>query len=312
MERTLLIHPRELDDAWVRQAIELRLDGLGLHPVGGAQAHAALEDMLGLFDDPAYMKRLETLESAGVRVTYEMHALRYLMPKSMLENNPDWRRTDAAGARVDDRNFCPSRAGALCYLSDSAEKLWRRLPFQPRRAALWLDDGQDAFCHCPRCKGLSPSDQQLIALQAILRGIRRVRPDATLAYLAYYETLPAPTRRDLREGLYLQFAPYQRDLTRPLTDPGSAENRSQTEHLHDLLGFFGTGGATALDYWYDNSLLSHYTKPPRRLTPENDVVRADRAFYASLGFQRISSFACYLGPDYRALYGPPDLSAFEA
>ena len=69
MERTLLIHPRELDDAWVRQAIELRLDGLGLHPVGGAQAHAALEDMLGLFDDPAYMRRLEAISVPNMPVS---------------------------------------------------------------------------------------------------------------------------------------------------------------------------------------------------------------------------------------------------
>ena len=43
-----------------------------------------------------------------------------------------------------------------------------------------------------------------------------------------------------------------------------------------------------------------------------DVVRADMAFYRRLGFQRVESFACYLGADYRALYGLPDLTSFRA
>ena len=81
--------------------------------------------------------------------------------------------------------------------------------------------------------------------------------------------------------------------------------------LPALLDFFGTEEATALDYWFDNSLLSGYKKPPKRLEPHADVVRADMNFYRRLGFERVSSFACYLGADYRALYGLPDLTSFR-
>lgn len=310
--RSLLIHPEELDAAWLDQLESLRVTALGLHPVGGKRAAETLAAMLDRFETPAYRALLEDAASRGIEVSCEMHALRYLLPESLLLAHPRWQRVNAKGERTPDLNFCPSCGEALDCLSERAAALYARLPGRPRRVALWLDDAQDAFCHCEQCRGLSASDQQMIALAAMLRGIRAVRPDAVLAYLAYFETLPAPARRDLRDGLFLQFAPYRRDLTRPLDDPACEVNRRETAHLPALLGFFGAQDATALDYWFDNSLLSHYTKPPKRLEPRPEVVRADLAFYRGLGFERISSFACYLGADYRALYGLPDLSSFRA
>ena len=69
--------------------------------------------------------------------------------------------------------------------------------------------------------------------------------------------------------------------------------------------------AKILEYWYDNSLFSDWKKPPRRFTPDNSLIRDDIAFYRDKGIPYISSFACYLGKDYEALYGEPDLSAFS-
>ena len=44
--------------------------------------------------------------------------------------------------------------------------------------------------------------------------------------------------------------------------------------------------------------------------PSNHLIRDDVAYFASLGFENISSFACFLGEEYEALHGEPDLSAF--
>ena len=307
---SLLIHPEELDTVWLDQLEALGVKTLGLHPVGGKRANETLAAMLNRFETPEYRRLLDEAERRGIEVTCEMHALRYLLPADALAAHPQWRRVNAQGERAADWNLCPSCGEALDYLSESAARLYARLPGRPKRISLWLDDSQDAFCHCDKCRSLSPSDQQMIVLNAMLRGIRAVRPDAKLAYLAYFETLPAPTRPDLRDGLYLEFAPYKRDLTRPLDDPDCEANRRETEHLRSLLAFFGAEDATALDYWFDNSLLSRYTKPPQRLVPHPGVVKADMAFYRRLGFERISSFACYLGADYRALYGLPALDSF--
>ena len=310
-DTSLLIHPEELDTTWLDQLEALRVGALGLHPVGGKRANETLAAMLARFGTPGYRALLDDAAARGIEVTCEMHALRYLLPEDALTAHPDWRRVNAQGERSADFNLCPSRHDALDFLSERAAELYARLPGRPRRVALWLDDAPDAFCHCEKCRDISPSDQQMITLNAMLRGIRTIRPDAKLSYLAYFETLPAPTRHDLKEGLYLEFAPYQRDLTRPLDDASCAANRGETAHLPLLLDFFGREDATALDYWFDNSLLSGYQKPPKRLEPHADVVRADMALYRRLGFERIESFACYLGADYRALYGLPDLTSFR-
>ena len=41
-----------------------------------------------------------------------------------------------------------------------------------------------------------------------------------------------------------------------------------------------------------------------------EVLRKDIAYYTSLGFEDVSSFACFLGYDCEELYGEPDISAF--
>jgi hypothetical protein len=39
-------------------------------------------------------------------------------------------------------------------------------------------------------------------------------------------------------------------------------------------------------------------------------MKADFAYYRSLGFEDFSSFACYLGEDYEALFGEVDVTPF--
>ena len=308
---SLLIHPEELDSVWLDQLKQANVKTLGLHPVGGKNAHETLQNMLERFDSPEYKLLLDQAVRMGIDITCEMHALRYLLPQAQLEMHPHWQRINRQGGRSTDYNFCCSSQEALDYVAQSVVSLLRRLPFTPRRVALWLDDASDAFCHCEKCAHLSPSDQQLIILNAMLDALRAVYPDITLPYLAYYEALPAPTQIKQHEGIYLQFAPYKRDITRPINNPDSPENCRQHQHLSSLLNLFGQKDATVLDYWYDNSLFSGYQKPPKELHVDHRVVEADIAYYRSLGFQRISSFACYLGQDYRMLWGLPDLSAFR-
>ncbi|MBQ2977722.1 MAG: DUF4838 domain-containing protein [Clostridia bacterium] len=308
---SFLIHPEELDSIWLEQCKQTHVNHLGLHPVGGKNADETLEKMLALFSTPEYQQLFNQAAQMGIDITCEMHALRYLLPQEQLEKHPDWQRVNQQGERTSDYNFCCSNQDALNYVAQSAVALLHRLPFAPRRVAFWLDDAQDAFCHCEKCAHLSPSDQQLIILNAMLDALRAVHSNILLPYLAYYEALPAPTQIKPHEGIYLEFAPYKRDITRPINDPGCPENEQQHRHLANLLKFFGQAHATVLDYWYDNSLFSGYQKPPKELHVDPRVVKTDIAYYRSLGFQHISSFACYLGADYRALYGLPDLSAFR-
>lgn len=311
MYTSLLIHPEELDQIWLDELDKLGVKTLGLHPVGGVHADDTLKNMLFLFKQPEYQEKLNKAKDMGINIACEMHTLRHLLSSKEIEEHPEWQRVNKEGQRSTDYNFCCSNPEALQHVVKNAIELFKSLPGNPQRASFWLDDAPDAFCHCEKCAHLSPSDQQLIILNAIVDGLRTVRPDAMVPYLAYFEALPAPTQVKPHEGIYLQYAPYLRDITKPINDAENQHNGEYIAHISNLLSLFGTKESTVLEYWYDNSLFSKYTKPPKELHVDNDVVRTDIAYYRALGFENISSFACYLGQDYRELFGMPDLSAFH-
>ena len=78
----------------------------------------------------------------------------------------------------------------------------------------------------------------------------------------------------------------------------------------ELSSFFGTGNGKVLEYWLDNSKYSGWVKPPKKLSPDPSVIARDLDFYDSLGFRTVTTFACFLGPDYEALWGKPDLGGY--
>ena len=150
----------------------------------------------------------------------------------------------------------------------------------------------------------------MIIMNRILTELKKEDPEARLAYLAYYGTLTPPERVKPDDGIFLEYAPIDRDHHKALSDETSEKNVSQNCHLPALLDFFGREDAKVLDYWLDNSLFSNWTKPPKAFAPDAAVINADFEYYSKMGFRDISTFACYLGEDYIALYGEPDLVPF--
>ncbi|MDD3243907.1 MAG: DUF4838 domain-containing protein [Eubacteriales bacterium] len=308
--RGLLIHPEEISPRWLPRLRAAGINVLGLHPVGGAAAPASLAGLLSFAETPAMKDFLQALSAAGIAVEYEMHAMSYLLPRELFSEHPEYFPMNAQGQRDPACNLCVSSAEALALVADRAEALCRALPAQTHRYFLWLDDISTRGCQCPACVALSPSDQQMTALNAMLIGLRRADPQAKLAYLAYMDTLPAPTRVKPLPGIFLEYAPFRRDFHRPIDDDACPENREQTASLPDLLRLFGTRDAQVLEYWMDNSLYSKWTKPPRPFALEEEMMRRDVAYYRALGFDSVTSFGCYLGADYEALYGEPPIQAY--
>lgn len=64
------------------------------------------------------------------------------------------------------------------------------------------------------------------------------------------------------EDIFLEYAPIRRDHAAPLNDASNEKNAAEIATLRDLLTFFGTRDARALDYWMDNSLFSNWKKTP--------------------------------------------------
>ena len=172
-----------------------------------------------------------------------------------------------------------------------------------------MDDGRGIHCHCPKCRALSPSDQQYIALRAALDEIRRHIPDARLAYLAYIDTITPPTLAHNVGGLFLEYAPFEKYTAKG--EDSAIRIERERAMIAPLLEYFGREDAKVLEYWYDNSLFSRWKKPPARFVLNEKAMSADIRDYRAMGFDRISTFACFLGEDYEELYGEADVTPFR-
>ncbi len=306
----IIVHPEELREPWLREMKKCGLNLLGLHPVGGSKAVDSLSVAIDTRPLPEMRKLLQTADLLGIAVEYEAHAANWLVPRHLFSVHPEWFRMNENGERTDDHNFCVSNKDVLDYLSERAGLLASLLPSTTGDYMFWLEDIKSVKCHCPECEKLSCSDQQLIAANAMLRGIRRADPKANLCFLAYHSTMEVPTKADPEPGIFLEYAPIHRDCHKPLNDPDSDKNRAETATLKDLISFFGQKNSRALDYWMDNSLFSHWTKPPAKFELDEEVLRRDAEFYENTGFETVTSFGCYLGEDYKALYGNPPLARY--
>jgi len=307
---SLLIHPEELSRKWIDRCVSLGIPTIALHPVGGVRAPRTMRAMLELLETPEYRLLLDEAAEKGLTIEYEMHAARYFLPFSEFERHPEWFRMNEKGERTPDMNCCASNEEALDFIARRAAEAATKLYRSTHRYFFWLDDAHDAFCHCPKCAEYSSSDQQLIVMNRILKELRRIDPEATLANLAYYSTLTPPEKITPDEGIFLEYAPIDRDHHTPLSQGGNDKNTSQNRYIGELLKIFGEENAKVLDYWLDNSLFSEWKKPPMPFSADEKVIHADFDYYSNLGFRDISCFACYLGADYEELHGEPDIMAF--
>ena len=230
------------------------------------------------------------------------------MPREYFETHPEYFRMDENGERVIKRNFCVSNAEAMKIITDRALFLAKSLYKCRPVFYFWLDDVRNEKCHCEKCKDYSISDQQLIFLNAAIEKIRTEIPDAKIAYLAYYGTLELPQKIKANDGIFLEYAPIDKFVSR--RDPSLLETaQKERELLFPLIKYFGED-RKILEYWLDNSLFSNWTKPPKELKTDANEILSDVKEYVSLGFYDIATFACYLGSDYEELYGEPDITDF--
>lgn len=308
MHSSMIIHPDEVSKKWVDRLCNIGVKALGIHPRGGADSVKSLSELLSLSRDEGYRAVIDYAKSRGLEIEYELHAAGYLLPRNLFLTNPEYFRMNEKGERTSDFNFCVSNPDALAIFSKRAGELSLSLYGSSDRYFFWLDDGHNLKCHCPRCRSLSASDQQLICVNAMLDEIRRYKPNARLAYLAYMDSILVPTTVLPRDGVFLEYAPFEKYTAKGEDAPKLIAR--ERELILPLIKFFSKNGAKVLEYWYDNSLYSNWTKPPKRFTLKESEMENDICDYVNLGFCEISTFACYLGRDYEDLYGEVDASKF--
>jgi len=301
---SLLIHPGELSKKWIDRLVDHGIPTLGIHPEGGHKAHQYVAKLLEQLEMPETQALLDYAHEKGLHIEYEIHAARYLLPAELFDEHPDWFRMDEDGNRTPDLNFCACNEQALDYVAERAAEFVKKLYRSTDRYFLWLDDDKKAKCDCPECAKLSHSDYQIKILNRIVKRLRLDNPCASVPYLAYQACIDAPKVIAPEDGIFLEYAPINRDFHKPMWES------EESKPLERLLAFFGKENAKVLDYWYDNSLFSKWKKPPVAFEVDAPVMEADFAYYRSLGFEDIGCFACYLGEDYEALHGKVDITPF--
>ena len=308
MKTSMLLHPDEIGIKQIDRLADAGVSVLGIHPVGGTKAVESLNDLLLKLKDPDFKRILDYSISKGLEIEYEFHAAGHLLPRNLFKKNPELFRMDEQGKRASDYNFCVSNPETLKIVSERGAELAELLYGNNNKFFFWMDDGKKAFCHCPKCKRLTPSDQQTMALNAILSKIKQKRPNAKMAYLAYFEAVSPPVNVQPQKDVFLEYAPFEK-----YTATGeNAKDVIEKEQamLTPLLEFFGAENSRVLEYWYDNSLYSKWKKPPEKFKLDENRLNCDVAYYKAKGFSHISTFACYLGDDYEALHGEVDITPF--
>ena len=308
--RGIVIHDTDCGPYWAERLEASGLNTVGVHPAGGIDAHLTLASCMEFVKTDRFRDFRRRMNRAGIAVEFEMHALTWLLPRDLFAAHPDWFRMEENGERSPRFNCCASSPDALAFLRCRAKTLAEAFPSDTHAYHFWIDDTAETRCRCPLCRTLSASDQALILTNAIAEGVRRADPEGITAYLAYCGTLEQPEKAEPSPCLFLDFAPIGRAFDRSLFDPACEKNAEQTAHLPALLAFFGEKNAKALDYWVDNSLFSGWTLPPKKFELNAGVCRADVKGYADRGFSAVTSFGCYLGENYRDLWGDAPIGEY--
>lgn len=247
---------------------------------------------------------VEDCHRRGLKVEHELHSMRDFLPRSLFAKDPSMFRMNAEGNRTADFNCCPSSQKALDLIAENAVKTARICRSDTERYFYWIDDAQP-LCSCPKCRDLTYTDQAVLIENAMLKALQsEISPKATLAHLAYHDTIEPPKNIKPLPGLFLEFAPIHRLYSAPLSRRDVGINQKQTHDyllklLDENLKIFPATTAQALEYWIDVSFHSRWKKPAKKLPWNPEICRDDVKTYVSRGIKNITSFAVYIDRAYR-------------
>jgi hypothetical protein len=315
LTRGVVLYPWDLSlKDWPERASRAGITTIGLH--AGTRLDVLI-DYVKSDNGEAFLGRCHAL---GLEIEYEVHALSELLSREYWSSpDRDMFRMDSMGQRNPDSNCCPSSLQALEIISEKAVEYGRILKPTTGRYFFWPDDGKE-WCQCPKCNGLTSSDQAIVVENAMIMAIRKhINPNATLSHISYNTTLLPPKLIDPHAGLFLEFAPIGRAYDRSIDDPDvklgnkDPEPKSHSEYLEILdanLEVFGRESAQVLEYWLDVSRFSGWKRPAQRIPWFDAVMKADANAYARKGIRHVTTFATWIDADYVNRFGEPPLADY--
>jgi len=253
----------------------------------------------------------------GLHVEHELHAMSDLLPRQLFEQDPTMFPMNEKGDRVREYNLCVHSQAAVQVACENAAKYTRILRSTTGRYFYWIDDGRP-MCRCPKCRGLSDSDQALLLENRLLEAIRQVDSQARVAHLAYARTLEPPKQVRPADGIFLEFAPIERRYDVPLSrrdaqSLGGLTHGRLLDALDANLAWFGSEGAQVLEYWLDVSRFAGWKRQNVRPVPWNDeVFGEDLATYGRRRIRHITTFAAWIDGEYVRRFGDPPVERYGA
>jgi hypothetical protein len=295
--RGVVITPNDLTlGDWEKRAKLAGLTTIALHPIPST--------VLKFVQSDDGRKFLEKCHRLGLQVEYELHAMRELLPRNLFQKDKSLFRMNEKGERIPDANLCVHAPSALDIAAENALKFARSLQPTTGRYFFWGDDGQP-WCRCDRCRGSTDSDQALMFENHLIKALRRINSKASLAHLAYANTLSPPRTVKPEPGIFLEYAPIKRRYDIPYKQQITPDQPDALSALDANLKVFPADSAQVLEYWLDVSRFSGWKRPAVKLPWRRDVLESDLATYGSRGIRHVTSFAVYVDAEYRRMYGEP-------
>ncbi len=300
--RGIVLTPEDFSLAdWPERAVRAGLTTIALHPTP-----SVVIPFLRTQPGERLMQRCSEL---GLEIEYELHAIGELLPRALFERDRALFRMDETGTRVRDGNLCVHSSSALDIVAERAVEVSRTLKPTSGRFFYWGDDGLP-WCRCPECRLLSDSDQALFLANHMARALRSVWPNATVAHLAYHNTLKAPASVRPEPNVFLEYAPIHRRYDIPFEQQREPSLTDRLEMLDANLDLFPAATAHVLEYWLDASRFAGWKRPAPRLPWCAPVAAADIEAYGNRGIRSVTTFGVYLDADYLAAHGDPPLNAY--
>lgn len=307
-ERGIVILREDISPVWLNRMQASQLNVLGLHELP-TDGNGNTEKMLEWLAKEENRALINQFEDAGISVEFELHTMSWLLPREEFAAHPDWFRMNEDGVRVHDHNCCPSSKSAMAVVKQNACKLAALLKQRSHRYYFWLDDTISTTCHCELCRGYSGSDQNILLMNEVLSGLREYDSEATLAYLAYADALTVPSVTPA-DGLFLEFAPMNRNHELPMNTTSDPANIRYAQLLRQLLTIFPPCQTHVLEYWLDAAMYSECRKPAVKVPFFPDVIKEDVQFYKGLGIEFITTFGSFLDEEYTQRHGTPPIREY--
>jgi hypothetical protein len=299
--RGVVLIPEDLTLAdWPERAKRAGLSTIGIHHQNSPAA------VTGWVQSDVGQRFLAQCRRLGIEVEYELHAMKELLPRDLFKNHPELFRMNDKGERTPDVNCCVHSERALEVIAENAVLIAKVLRPPTSRYFYWGDDGKP-WCVCPKCRGLTPSEQALVVENRICRALRGSDPKAQLAHLAYSNTLQPPRQIKPADGVFLEYAPINRRYDIPYDQ--QLKQRDGLESLDANLQVFPRDTAQVLEYWLDVSRFSRWKRPGVKLPWKKDVFLADVETYRKRGIRHVTTFAAWIDADYKKRFGDLDFIA---